>query len=58
MSNFIIRYKVTETTLGGIARKKYITSLLVQADTEVLAQQIVTDSYVDTQDISYDINFL
>ena len=58
MANFIIRYRVTETTLQGAGKKKYITNLLVPAVTIDEAKQIIEDSYVNTEDITYEINFL
>lgn len=56
MANFIIRYRLTEKYTN--VTKKYTTSVHIVADTLENAKQIVTDSYVNTNDITYDINFL
>ena len=56
MANFILRYRVSEKSDN--VTKKYNSSVHIVADTLENAKQIVTDSYVNTSEITYDINFL
>ena len=58
MTNFILRYRLTESQDGGYKRKSYTVALLVAANTKEDAEQIVRDCYVNTSEITYDINFL
>ena len=56
MANFIIRYRLTEKSTN--TTKKYTASVHIVSDSLENAKQIVTDSYVNTSEITYDINFL
>ena len=58
MTNYILRYRVTETENGGKKVTKYVTSLLVPANTKEEAQQIVLDGYTNTTEITYQIDFM
>lgn len=56
MANFIIRYRVSEKSSN--VTKKYNSSVHIIADSLQDAKEIVTDSYINTEETIYDINFL
>lgn len=58
MANFIIRYKLIESTDGGSKRKSYTSNVHIISDSLEEAKEIVTDSFVNTEEITYDITFL
>ena len=56
MANFIIRYRISEKSSN--VTKKYNSSVHIIADSLQDAKEIVTDSFVNTEEITYDITFL
>ena len=58
MNEFIVRYRVTVTTMGGKKREKYVDSVKATANDLVLARQSVSDIYIDDVDTTYLIEFL
>ena len=58
MKNFIIRYRVIEKYINESKRVKYISSVLIKANTKEEAEKIVIDSYEDTLEINYEIIIL
>ena len=58
MKNFIIRYRVIEKYINESKRVKYISSVLIKANTKEEAEKIVIDSYIDTLEINYEIIIL
>lgn len=57
MANFIVRHKVKKISNNGKKRETYITSVFVQAESEAAAQQLISDTYIDGDGITYDISF-
>jgi len=56
MANFIIRYRVCEKSSN--VTKKYNSSVHIISDSLEDAKEIVSNCYVNTEEITYDITFL